>query len=119
MSADLVSDVGDAGTAEVHPRGDGGAGSEDQPIAADGLHLGKQVHQGENTQQPADDYRPKAEAPLLEAGADGRQRQHQAGGHRGSYAGIVESDEAEVTDQRCQCALDRELDVLVIVEGIR
>ena len=43
------------------------------------LHVGKEVHQGDQTHAAADGGAAEAEDPFLVAGADGRQRHDEAG----------------------------------------
>src|SRR5215813_6499498 len=96
--ADLISTVGNAWSAEVHPRGDGGASAEDQPEASNRLYVGKQVHQGDQTHQTADGGTAEAEGSFLVAGTDRRQRDHEAGDYRSIDARVVEADEEHVAD---------------------
>ncbi len=81
---------------------DGGPGTKDKPEAPDGLHVGKQVHQGDQTHAAADSGAAEAEDPFLVAGAYRRQRHDEAGDHRCIDARIIEPDESHVADQRCQ-----------------
>ena len=70
--AELVPCVGDAGAAEVQPRGCRGTGTEDQQKAAEGLHIGNQINQRNHTYQAADDGPADSEYSFLVAGTDGR-----------------------------------------------
>src|SRR5262245_66488915 len=79
--ADLLAAVGDAGRAEVHPGGDGGASAEDQPEAPDGLDVGKQVDQSDQTHKAPDRGAAEAEEALLVTRPDGRQRHDEATDH--------------------------------------
>ena len=117
--ADLIAAVGDAGSAEVHPRGDGGPGAKDQPEAADSLDVRKQVNESDQTHQTADGGAAETQDPFLVAGADRRQRHHEARDDRRVDTRIIEPDEDHVANEGCQRALDRKADILGIVEGIR
>src|SRR5262249_48373302 len=65
--ANLVATIGDAWSAEVHPGGHSGAGPEDQPKATDGVHVGKEVDQGDQTHETPDSSTAEAEDSLLVA----------------------------------------------------
>src|SRR5262245_13571597 len=63
--ADLIAAVGDAGRAEVHPGSCGGTGAKDQPEAPDGLDIGKQVDQSDQTHHTPHSGATEAEKALL------------------------------------------------------
>src|SRR5262249_14014464 len=116
--ADLIAAVRDARRAEVRPCGDGGAGAEDQPKAANPLHIGKQIHQRNQSHQTADGGAAEAENSFLIARADRRERHDETGDDGGVDARIIEADEKEVADQPRERAFHREVDIFGILEGI-
>src|SRR5262249_34360024 len=77
--ADLVAAICDAWSAEVHPSSDGSTRAEDKPEPSDRLYVWKQVNQGNETHQTADGGAAKTQDTFLVAGADRRQRHHEAG----------------------------------------
>src|SRR5262252_5335175 len=68
--ADLIPAICDAWSAEVHPRRNRSAGTEDQPKATDGVHVGKEVDQSDQTHQSADGGAAKTQNSFLIAGTD-------------------------------------------------
>src|SRR4029077_1515732 len=117
--ADLVPAICDAWSAEVHPGSDGSTGAEDKPERSDRLHVWKKVNQGDQTHQTADGGAAKAQDPFLVAGADRRQRHHEARDDRRVDTRIIEPDEDHVANEGCHRALDRKANILEIFEGIR
>src|SRR5262245_36142150 len=117
--ADLVPAVRNAGSAKVHPCSHSGTGTKNKPKATDGIHVGKQVDQSDQTHKTTNSGAAETEDPFLVAGADGRQRYDEAGDNRRIDTGIVESDEGHVANEGCQRALDGKADIIRIVESIR
>src|SRR5258705_2143344 len=117
--ADLIAGVGDAGSAEVHPRGNSGTGTEHQPKSTNRLHVGKQVNESDQTHQSADGGAAKTQDPFLVAGADRRQRHHEARDDRRVDTRIIEPDEDHIANEGCHRALDRKANILGIFEGVR
>src|SRR5437660_297335 len=116
---DLIAAVGYPRSAEIHPRGHGGAGAENQPKAADSLDVRKQINESDQTHQSANRGAAKTQDPFLIAGTDGRQRHHEARDDRRIDTRIIEPDEDQVANEGCHRALDGKADILGVLEGIR
>src|SRR6266849_2640685 len=114
----LVPAVRDTWHAEVDPRGHCSAGTEDQPEAAEAVDVRKRVHKGDQPHQSPEGSASEPPQALLIARPDGRERHDETGDDRGVDARVVKPDEEYVADQTRGGALDGELDVLGIGEGI-
>src|SRR6266849_6015455 len=114
----LVPAVRDTWRAEVDPRGNCSAGTEDQPETAEAGDVRKRVHKGDQPHQSPEGGASETQQTFLIARADGRERHDETGDDRGVDPRIVEPDEEDVADQTGHRPLDGELDVLGIGEGI-